>query len=331
MNIKKYDSDNQMLSVSITEGCFISIWNKQSISPGFIECGNLFGYSGPCVLSPNQKYTLVLKDAYKVEDDKTGNVELVNGEFLLLELDKLILSGKVNKPINGKVADNGTFILSDWLGLSDREDDEEQASRFFAVNKYGEELINHQYLAGLGLSFITPDGKYAICQTMSSNTDDSQTVSFFDISSKLLVWQIKPVPFNVNSLEIDQNKKTSYFICDGIGKFKYSLDGEFLDYDKWRESRIKHGTGYELFDMADKILLEMGESVMPNFLQDALGLYLLGIQRIDSDYFSSITQRKIGEIYELLGNPVKAIFYYEQALILNKKVGVIRKLKKLKK
>ncbi len=108
------------------------------------------------------------------------------------------------------------------------------------------------------------------------------------------------------------------------------MAGEFLDKDKWYQARLKHGTGYELMEIASQKFAAMGNSANPSIANEVLNLYLLAIEKIDSEYFLAQAHRKAGEIYELMNKVDKAIFHYELAQKHNPKVGVIKKLQKLK-
>jgi len=312
------NDDNEILSVDEHE-------------PGWITIGGTsFSFFGQCAKSENKVYILAWNDAHIEVDEDAGKEIFVEGEFLLLENQKIILKGTLRRPNDGQVANNGTFIFNDWLGFSGGKNGKGLEGKFFAFNKKGEEIISHYYSANLGKNGLSTDGRYAICQTYHSDTTDGNTVTCFDLAIGKLLWQKTPETKNADAFEIDSEEKNIYFLYDNIGKFKYTLAGEFVDDDKWYRARIEHGTGYELIEIANQKFGAMGTSVNSNVADEILNLYLLAIERIDSEYFLAQTHRKIGEIYELINNVDKAIFYYELAQKYNPKVGVIKKLQKLK-
>ena len=227
------NQDKEVLSIDIHEHNWIVIG------------GISFSFSGQCSKSENNTYILAWNDAHLREDEDTGKEEFINGEFLLLENQKLILKGTLRRPNDGQVANNGTFIFNDWIGFSRNKDGEGLEGNFLAFNKMGKEIVNHHYSANLGKNSLSSDGKYAICQTYYSNTTDSNTVTCFDLVKGKLLWQKIPETKNADAFEIDSEKSIIYFLYDGVGKFRYTLAGEFIDKDKWYQARLKHGTGYE--------------------------------------------------------------------------------------
>jgi len=71
--------------------------------------------------------------------------------------------------------------------------------------------------------------------------------------------------------------KKIYFLYDSIGRFRYTLAGEFLDKDKWYQARLKHGTGYELMEIANQKFSTMGNSANLSVANEVLNLYLLAV------------------------------------------------------
>lgn len=312
---------------------------------------SLFHFSGDYTTSKNGKYILAWKENVFVPDgaeEINESDDEINQDdeqldeadeelyarykehefkegFILLEDQKLILKVFLPRPHNGKVANNGTFIINSSIDRSN-----ELKGRFVAYNKEGEELVNHKFSANLGVNSLSNDGGLALCQTFHSNTSDGSTVTCFDLYKRKLLWQKIPETSNANAFEVNVEEKIIYFLHDNIGQFRYTLAGEFLDEHKWYQARIKHGTGYELIEIANRKLADMGNSVNPITIDEVLNLYLIAVKKIDSDYFLAKAHRKIGEIYELMGKVDKAIAHYEKAQNHNPKVGVIKKLQKLK-
>ena len=310
-----------------------------------------FHFSGNYTTSKNGKYILAWKENLQVSgedeeisesDDETnqddeqldvGDEELYarylerefKEGFILLEDKKLILKVFLPRPHNGKVANNGTFIINSSIDRSN-----ELKGRFVSYNKGGKELVNHKFSANLGINSLSNDGRFAVCQTFHSSTSDGSTVTCFDLAKGRLLWQKTPETRNANAFEINSEEKFVYFLYENIGHFRYTLAGEFLDDHKWYQARIKHGTGYELIEIANRKLVTMGNSLNPIAMDEVLNLYLMAVKKIDSDYFLAKAHRKIGEIYELMGKVDKAIAHYEKAQKHNPKVGVIKKLQKLK-
>src|SRR3546814_5184832 len=63
---------------------------------------------GQTATSPNGRYRLVWRDR------TTICCEDVGGRYVLLDGAELLVDGAMERPNDGKVADDGTFILNDW-------------------------------------------------------------------------------------------------------------------------------------------------------------------------------------------------------------------------
>jgi len=218
------DIDNQAekeLLVDISEGWLVTIH------------GNSFWFSGRCAKSFNGVYILAWKDAWIREHEGAGNEELISGEYLLLENQKLIFKGILTHPSSGKVADNGTFIFNDCLFFSGDVPEDEIDSYFRAFSKKGEELVTHFFSANLMTNSLSNDGRYALCATDYSNTTDSNTVACFDLVAGKLLWQKTPKIkiMQVGGFEFNAEEHTFIYVYNNFGKFRYSMSGELLDDD----------------------------------------------------------------------------------------------------
>jgi tetratricopeptide (TPR) repeat protein len=290
--------------------------------------GSSFVFSGQYSKSTNGTYILAWDDAMVNVDENTGKEEFMNGEYLLLENQKLILHGIMRRPNDGKVADNGTFIFNDWIGFSGGVNGKGLESNFYAYNKKGEIIINHYYSANLVNNGLSNNGRFAICQTAHSDTSDADSITCFDLTEGKLLWKKIPETRRADAFEFEENN--IYLVYDNIGKFKYSFSGKFLDDEKWYKARVEHGSAFDLIEIADKKLSGVGKLSDPNQLKEILNLYLQAITRGFSPYYLARTHRKAGEIYEQLGEIDKAIYQYEQALKLDPHVGIKKKLQILK-
>src|SRR6266852_5901740 len=66
-------------------------------------------FVGLCARSPNKRFTLAWVDG--------GPDGARIGRYLLLDGKTVVAEGKMARPNDGKVADNGTFVLNDWGSL----------------------------------------------------------------------------------------------------------------------------------------------------------------------------------------------------------------------
>jgi tetratricopeptide (TPR) repeat protein len=150
--------------------------------------------------------------------------------------------------------------------------------------------------------------------------------------------------------------------------FRYDFEGNFLDKEKWWEAKIAFATASELYyivkerltiegsdispNKADELISLLNRALMPketddnpnfkariyemlgevyetqNEIEHAIGNYTWALS-LSSENEASI-YRKLGEIYESQYEIEQAIKHYEIALHCNPKVGVKKKLEKLR-
>jgi tetratricopeptide (TPR) repeat protein len=243
------------------------------------------------------------------------------GKYVLLERKQIIFQGNLKRPNDGKVADNGNFILNDWLFGSGTQGD------FFAFDKSGRQLTSRSYSANLLSNGLSVDGSFAVCQTASSKTIHSGILSFFNLNQGRMVWEQKPITGWADSFDFDLERGTLQLVYKGVGRFRYSFIGEFLDEDKWNEARIRHGTGFDLVNIALEKREVLKDILTNNNAQEIIDLLEIALTRLSSfPYHLARVHRIIGEIYERLGRFDSAIINYEKALNFYPKIGVKKKI-----
>jgi hypothetical protein len=92
---------------------------------------------------------------------------------------KVGCNGRLQRPNDGQVADNGSFAFCDWL-FTDK-----LAGAFYAFDCSGQILIKKKFRANLCSASISQDGAYAACQTASNPASRYiYFLSFFDLRSR---------------------------------------------------------------------------------------------------------------------------------------------------
>src|SRR3546814_4600282 len=83
----------------------------------------------------------------------------------------------MERPNDGKVADDGTFILNDW-GSRDA-----LAGTFMAFARDGRPILKRDYAANRLNNGLSPDGGLAVCQTANApGSPDSSLLTVFDLT-----------------------------------------------------------------------------------------------------------------------------------------------------
>lgn len=283
-------------------------------------------FFGPYSESPNKHFTIAWSDS----DPKRGVGgfrEKGEGTFVLLRDDEVIARGHVQRPNSGRIADNGTFLINDWMF------GEKLRGTFYAFDARGELLIKKLFSANLHDNGISPGGQYGVCQCANSVTRDSSALAFFDLEKGTLLWQQQPKTGWATSYIFDDHRQTLTLCYRDGAAFRYSYSGAFLDGDVWERQKLQSATPVELSSMArSKLKARAGTLGQPEaselleLLNQALAKGLDVYPNEKANVY-----RAIGEIFEIMGATEKAILNYREALELNPKIGLKRRLTNLER
>ncbi len=248
------------------------------------------------------------------------------GTYIIAKNDVVKQIGKLERPNDGKISNNGNFIINDWLfgeGLK---------GIYYAFNLSGEILLKHSFSANLYNNSISENGRYCVCQCCNSDTDDSNTLNFFDLEEGSILWKTNPETGWADSYYFDCEKMELHLTYKEKGIFRYSFNGNFLDKEKWETERINYLSAYEISDLAKERFKEKKNNMNEEIAEEIILLFERALEEGLYKYpnETAIVYRTIGEIKELLRNIPEAIHYYELAFEHNSKVGIKRHLKMLK-
>jgi DNA polymerase-3 subunit epsilon len=277
------------------------------------------GFFGRGQRSPNGTYALAWSDSDPLQGvygSRTSGL----GRYVLIRGNEVLLDGRLERPNDGKVANNGIFVLNDWLfdsGLS---------GVFHALRPTGQGIVQHRFEANLHTNGLSDNGEFAVCQTCNSPTEDGNKLSFFDLRTGALIWSINPPTGWASSYRFDVERQLLGLGYGELGVFNYSFNGEFLDADRWEEAQIERGDGWAIFQIATDRLEQHQASLDANTASELLRLFDIAAERLQQLGSVAVIERRRGEIYEQLGDKQSAIAQYEKALALDPKAGVKRKL-----
>jgi hypothetical protein len=186
--------------------------------------------------SPNGRYTISWVDGHITiaggsEADGRQNMP---GKFLLLDRNREVVRGAMERPNNGHVADNGTFVLCDWTFARNN-------AIFYVADRSGKLILERKFgkLTNCGIS---PDGRFACCHAVDSDHDNVQKLHFFDLTTGKLLWAKEPETGSFSkSYRFDSKKGLLYLVYRDWGPLAYSFAGEFLDAQKWRQRQMELG------------------------------------------------------------------------------------------
>lgn len=83
-----------------------------------------------------------------------------------------------------------------------------------------------------GRRFETDSGPSRLCQTCNSDNDDGGQLSFFDLHTRKLVWQQRPVPDWADSYEFDTESGILQLNYRNQESCRYTFDGKLIDAGK---------------------------------------------------------------------------------------------------
>jgi hypothetical protein len=138
-----------------------------------IPSHDFYGFSSR---SPNGRYAIAWLDG--------GPDQSRRGRWLFLDGEKVVAQGKMARPNDGKIADNGVFILNDCGAI------ETLSGTLKAFGPDGKSIFSRKFKANLFNNGLSPDGRWAVCQTCNSDDDDAGKLFLFDLGqgAELCSW-----------------------------------------------------------------------------------------------------------------------------------------------
>lgn len=298
-------------------------------------------FFGQCCRSPDGRFILAWRDAVYATE---GNWIAEEGKYLLLDGATVICEGTLRRPQDGKVANNGNFILSDW---EDRF--------FYALSASGEILIQKQFDSVGEPKGISDEGGWAVTGGYVADEDLDEAdrgepgdvddaaealvgqlqyqggseLWLFDLEQRTLRTHFKTRLGSPCEFRFDRERQILYVIyTDGL-THRYSFDGGFLDLDAWKRQCPEYANGYQLLFAAEAELRQVRAKGIEAY-SGAIELLQSALAKGVSEFTQAKIHRHLGEIHDLLGEKQKALGHLETALRLNPKIGVKKKVARLK-
>jgi hypothetical protein len=269
---------------------------------------------GERTTSPDGRYTLVWQDRFWIE----GSV--VEGRYVLIDGDAIVVDGRMERPQDGKVADNGTFILNDW------GDSQQLSGTFHAFRSDGRTIVSRSYSANLLNNGLSRDGRLAVCQTCNAPASpDSSILTLFDLAAGAEVARWAPESGWAKGYEFPHGGDRVRMLRGDRPSLDYSLAGDFLDRRLWLEDEVRRGTLYVI-----RKALGEGEAATGLTFEDLRKGVKAALAEGD-ERFEAEAWRLLGEIEESASNAGAALDAYDKALAVNPKVGVAKRAAALRK
>lgn len=306
--------------------------NVSSLHRGIAFIGGMMtvrsvDFFGPYALSPSGRWALGWRDA-DVDAGRGGHRDKGHGTYLLydIESDRIAVAGKLERPNQGAVANDGTFILQDWHfgdGLQ---------GTFIVFASDGHILHKRRFHANLHNGAVSADGAWAICQTANNpDHDDGNRLTAFDLRQGVELFSIQPYTGWADAYEFSADGSRFTVMHNDLGKFAYDRWGSFLDEEI-----------YENACLASKrfsIALFAAEALLKKYPADgdharrALSAILMARQAgaDDDPGWKAMALKFQGTALETIGRLAEALTIYDEALSMNPKIGVKRRADSLRK
>lgn len=276
------------------------------------ELYNLTGFVGLNEKSPNALYHLHFSSGHSDKDI------WVNGRLALIRNGEILFQKTIERPNDCKVSNDGIVICCDWLNWT------ELSGCFKVFNNSGEELISIFTKANLGSNCISEDSKLALVETHNSENEDGNKIFLFDILNRKLIAKIEH-PTSFIDVKIDSQRQRIILVEKDNIEFEIDFNGNQTNYQEHYQKTIDNGNANDVISyfynkpreekLADK-----------NYLRALMESTIKDNERTGLDFI----YREIGEFYDFWGETDKTIEYWTKAVDLNPKVGIKRRLNKLK-
>lgn len=273
---------------------------------------------GPFATSPDGRFTLVWSDA-DPSGRRGGYRESGHGRYALIEGLALRAQGTMERPNDGHVARNGTFVLTDWMfGDALR-------SEFHVISSNGEPLLRERFTANGFSSGIAPDGSRVAYQLCNSDTPDGGMLVVFDVRTRVRLAAFTPragwgqeyifAPDRIGVVNGEQ------------GTFWYDFDGVLLNPEAWVQHRDDSPNGFRMLEHAQASLESaprpLSEADAKSILETAAAA---GEQLERWPRYAAKAERLRGEVAEERGDASAAIQHFQRALQLDPRCGVKKRL-----
>ena len=305
-------------------GLMLAARHKVSIYGPIFSVDSL-GFTGVHSKSPSGRWVIACDDS---NGARGGSRDSGYGSYILYntESNSIDVQGKrLQRPNNGSVSDSGVFALEDWLFGNDL------SGVFYVFSPAGEVILTRTFTANILNSAISDNGLFAACHTAGGHTEDSNRLVFFDIANACEAFSFQSDIERPQGYEFDEERRELILDFKNIGKFRYSYSGDFLDAQKYKDAKLNSTDDFTAIREAEELLKD--PSLTVEKVREILAIVSSALPRVGKfhPHWKATALKVQGLAHEKLGEPKKAIKAYQEAIALNPKVGVKRKLDALRK
>lgn len=287
------------------------------------------GFVGQASQSPNKRWVVGSTDRLPGMNSRLDHRD---GSVVLLDYqaDRIVLRiTDLYRPMESAVADTGAFVVCD-ANFGNR-----LSSTVLAFDVAQGEVLSRSYSANVYNLAISKCGRYVVIQTANAPDDDGNLLELFDLQSGKALFSRQPQTGWADEYRFavgnDGLIEMLSVIHKDIGRFNYSPAGEFLDHAVYRHARLMKGSPeMRIYSAKNELKASPTNRVLAEELLPSLDVALKELDGARVDFLATGLRAK-GEILEMLGHTAQAVSAYEEALAADPKVGVAKRVAKLKK
>ncbi|GEM_PF-1097329 len=287
---------------------------------------NSIDFSGSYSNSRSSKFVIGWSD-FDSKNGRGGFRNSGHGRYVVYdsESDVIVIQGdNLQRPNDGLIANNGIFSLIDFhFGKV-------HSNTFYVFSEHGDVLFKRKFTANIFKSGLSENGLYAACQTANSRTDDGSKLFFLDIKNNHELFRRDPT-YRQESFDFDE-EKCELIVSDRVlGKIRYAANGDLIDSLEDQEANLNSDHYQVVITNAECIVKQplINMNTIRRILEAVVRARSLGA---DMDETWKPTALKVqGLAHEILGEYAEAIDVFEEALRLNPRIGIKKKMDLLKR
>lgn len=274
--------------------------------------------------SPDGRWAILTRDADD-SGDRGGYRSSGPGRYRLVEGTKTRCEGRLLRPNDAKVANDGTFVVADWLFTDDL------ACRVCIFDMAGTPILDESYDANVLATCLSDDGRFGAIHLASNpdRPDVDELAIVWDLVTPVMLWSKQLEGGRAEALVIDLNAGLLRAETKRIGWADYDLHTGATDIPAVRETILGIGNGFEILDLVQD---ELASGPVNRLRAGGLITYCETAARKLHDYpnHEARALRMAGEIAEAQGDLQAALGLWDRALAIDPEVGVATRAKALR-
>jgi hypothetical protein len=292
-------------------------------NPEFIDIPSHKFY-GQVSKSPDGRYSITWRDGND-EGTRGGARTSGKGRYLLLDETTIITDGQMERPNDGKVANNGNFVLNDW-----RFSTNELRGTFYAFRADGSEIVRQKYKANLYNNGLSRDGRFAVCQTANSPDEhDGSILTIFALENGTEIARWRPESGWAQAYDFSDDGVYILLSYREGPPLRYTLTGEFIDRKLWVDSGLDRGD----LRILSLVLKDVNSHPEGEFAKRLAASAEKALQSAEgkTEWGRAWALKMKGQCLDGLHEYPTALECYEEAMALDPKSGVKRRVEQLRK